>query len=280
MKTVNSLSGGKTSSYMAVHYPADMEVFALVCNEDSNCREKDPCVKQYIDDKLSRYAPYYGEVIGIAENPEVPRVLMDLEQYLGREIIWTRDVETFDSLVNKRNYLPNQMARFCTTELKMRPIFRMLKYEYSLDKVKMRIGYRWGEENRIERATTEFKHVYKHDLHTGKNRWETVDWRKNKFPLSKDKIAHFAIKEYWENVGRISFPKDSNCPHCFWKNAQQLRKNYDDYPNQIDWAERLERKVKASFKKDITMKQIKQLGLQAEFNFGTGSGCQAGFCTD
>lgn len=29
MKTVNSLSGGKTSSYIAVHYPADIEVFAL-----------------------------------------------------------------------------------------------------------------------------------------------------------------------------------------------------------------------------------------------------------
>ena len=37
MKTVNSLSGGKTSSYMAVHYPADYNVFALVTTLDKKC---------------------------------------------------------------------------------------------------------------------------------------------------------------------------------------------------------------------------------------------------
>jgi diphthamide synthase (EF-2-diphthine--ammonia ligase) len=34
--TINSLSGGKTSSYLAVHYPADIEVFAVVCIDDHN----------------------------------------------------------------------------------------------------------------------------------------------------------------------------------------------------------------------------------------------------
>jgi len=30
MKTVNSISGGKTSAYLAKHYPADIELFSLV----------------------------------------------------------------------------------------------------------------------------------------------------------------------------------------------------------------------------------------------------------
>lgn len=30
MKTVNSVSGGKTSSYLMVNYPADYNIFALV----------------------------------------------------------------------------------------------------------------------------------------------------------------------------------------------------------------------------------------------------------
>jgi hypothetical protein len=34
------------------------------------------------------------------------------------------------------------------------------------------------------------------------------------------------------------------------------------------------------FKADFNYEQIKNIGLQADFNFGTGSGCQAGFCTD
>ncbi len=34
MKTVNSLSGGKTSSFIAVKYPADYNVFSLVRTHD------------------------------------------------------------------------------------------------------------------------------------------------------------------------------------------------------------------------------------------------------
>lgn len=36
MKTVNSLSGGKTSSYIAMNYPADIEIFALCCIDSHN----------------------------------------------------------------------------------------------------------------------------------------------------------------------------------------------------------------------------------------------------
>lgn len=36
IKTVNSLSGGQTSSYLTVHYPADIEVFALCCIDSHN----------------------------------------------------------------------------------------------------------------------------------------------------------------------------------------------------------------------------------------------------
>ena len=41
MKTMNSLSGGKTSSYVAVKYPADYNVFALVTTRDNNCKFPD-----------------------------------------------------------------------------------------------------------------------------------------------------------------------------------------------------------------------------------------------
>tara|TARA_R110002167_G_scaffold149168_1_gene342383 strand:- start:9066 stop:9206 length:141 start_codon:yes stop_codon:yes gene_type:complete len=46
MKTVNSLSGGKTSSYMAVHYPADYNIFALIRTNDKNCMLPDKKLKQ------------------------------------------------------------------------------------------------------------------------------------------------------------------------------------------------------------------------------------------
>ena len=34
MVTINSLSGGKTSAYIAAHYPADHDIFSLVRIED------------------------------------------------------------------------------------------------------------------------------------------------------------------------------------------------------------------------------------------------------
>ena len=45
MKTVNSLSGGKTSTYIAIHYPADYNVFSLVRTNDTLCQYPDKKVR-------------------------------------------------------------------------------------------------------------------------------------------------------------------------------------------------------------------------------------------
>ena len=37
MVTVNSVSGGKTSAYIAANYPADYNVFSLVRTSADNC---------------------------------------------------------------------------------------------------------------------------------------------------------------------------------------------------------------------------------------------------
>ena len=46
MKTVNSISGGKTSAYIAANYPADYNVFALVRTDDKSCMYPDAKVRQ------------------------------------------------------------------------------------------------------------------------------------------------------------------------------------------------------------------------------------------
>ena len=48
MKTINSLSGGKTSSYIAANYPADYNVFALVRTEDLSSKFKDDKIRQLV----------------------------------------------------------------------------------------------------------------------------------------------------------------------------------------------------------------------------------------
>ena len=50
MIKVNSLSGGKTSSYIAVNYPADYNVFSLVRTNDKLCKYPDKKVRQIVSD--------------------------------------------------------------------------------------------------------------------------------------------------------------------------------------------------------------------------------------
>ena len=48
----------------------------------------------------------------------------------------------------------------------------------------------------------------------------------------------------------------------------------------MKWFSNQEKNSKYNYKAYINYEQIKTIGLQMDFNFGTGSGCQAGFCTD
>lgn len=57
MKTVNSISGGKTSAYMAKHYPADIELFSLVRIEDLDnlwMKGKDEKTRQLVSDRIGK----------------------------------------------------------------------------------------------------------------------------------------------------------------------------------------------------------------------------------
>jgi diphthamide synthase (EF-2-diphthine--ammonia ligase) len=81
MKTINSLSGGKTSSYMAIHYPADYNIFSLVTINEPKAAPKDYKLTQYVSDKIGK------EFIATAEDDATLIVMRDLEQILGKEII-------------------------------------------------------------------------------------------------------------------------------------------------------------------------------------------------
>ena len=204
---------------------------------------------------------------------------MDLEQITGKEIIFIRG-KSFDDLCIDMGAIPNMMKRFCTSEMKLKPIFQFCQM-YIDSFVSMRVGFRYDEKERSERFTTTYKHAYKCDIqNTGRkiHRWKETEWRKGEFPLIEDRVVNPTVIK-WAKQSGIYFHNDSNCQNCFWKPNQQLRKNFDDSPDVMRWAKELEQKVGYTFKKD-SLTDIEKLGLQKEFHFGTGSGCQAGFCTD
>jgi len=273
MVTINSLSGGKTSSYLAVHYPADYNVFSLVRIEDKSCAPKDKKLIQFVSDKLGM------DFIATAESDLTMKAVIDLEQMLGKEIVWVTG-KTFEE-VNRRatggKGLPNQQWRFCTTEMKMRPIWDWW-YKNIGEKCKMGIGFRYDEMHRAERLSTKFKGIIGKSKTGNRNRWDEIEWREGYFPLIDDKIIHYHVK-LWADSTDLIFPSDSNCVGCFHKPLQQLRKNFDLEPEKMKWFADQEDESK-KWKKEASYEKIKGIGLQSEFNFGTGSGCEGGFCTD
>lgn len=170
MKTVNSLSGGKTSSYIAVHYPADIEVFALCCIDCHNAGATiDKRMKQMVNDRLQKYCSHYPEFVATSEDPKVLKVIFDLEQRIGREIIWLRGMG-WEEMIRRKRAIPNRTKRFCTTVLKMQPIFEFL-YSYHELPVRMRIGYRYDEQERALRFTENFKFAYMAEWQERSCRW-------------------------------------------------------------------------------------------------------------
>ena len=60
----------------------------------------------------------------------------------------SRNGEPFSDLVSKRNYLPNPIARFCTSELKVLTIQRYMK-SLGIDDFEQMLGIRADERRRV-----------------------------------------------------------------------------------------------------------------------------------
>jgi 3'-phosphoadenosine 5'-phosphosulfate sulfotransferase (PAPS reductase)/FAD synthetase len=270
MKTVNSISGGKTSSYLAKHYPANFNLFSLVRIEDVKCAPKDKGLIKLVSDKIGM------DFIATAESDKTLKVVLDLEQVIGSEITWLTG-ETFEQIIkNAGGYLPNQMTRFCTTKMKIEPIANFCRNEIR-EIVKTRLGIRYDEENRVNYENTDFK-FHNGFSNNGRKKWVTEKYRELEYPLVDDKIEHYQVY-LWSLSTNLDFPKDSNCVGCFHKPVQQLRKNWDDDTLKMQWFANQEI-GKRRFKKEMPMEKIKKIGLQTDFIFGGGSSCNSGGCTD
>lgn len=281
--SINSLSGGKTSSYMAVHFPSKYNVFSLVRIDAEYCKPKDESIVKYVSDKIGM------DFIATAESDKTLYVIRDLEQLLGKNIIWVSG-DTFEQTIKKKGgILPNQMLRFCTTDMKIQPIFNWWINNFAPEKLDMNLGIRYDEMHRgynektgIKKEDRPFKHIVgKHE--NGNNKWGETQWRNTHYPLIDDKKTNYHIRE-WAKTTNLIFPEDSNCVGCFWKPIQQLRKNWEDEPLKMRWFSEQEkispRGKQYKWKKEMNYNKIKTIGLQQDFYFGTGSGCQAGICTD
>lgn len=283
MTTINSLSGGKTSSYIAVNYPADVELFSLVRTSDIECKFPDDKVRQMVSDRIGQ------EFIGTLEQDAIIYTMLDLEQFLGRKITWITG-PTFDEVIIqgvKKNgeaykYLPNVMQRFCTVEMKVNPIKRWCHENTDLP-VEMRLGFRANEVSRaakmIERRKDDGLEWDKFSIsknENGRNKWKELPYRLTRFPLIDDRIFKDKIESFW--VGKpVRFAYMNNCVGCFHRNEILLKHMSDKEPTKFNWFAKQETD-KARFKKEISYEAIKRHRLQFDLFDDDFNECDSGYC--
>lgn len=276
--TVNSLSGGKTSSYMAKHYPSDYNVFSLVRTNDTSCKFPDAKIRQIVSDRIG------CEFVGTLEMDEIIYTMLDLEQFIGSKITWVTG-KTFDQLiVDKAEYLPNKVARYCTTELKTVPIIHWM-YDVLNEPVEMRFGYRANEVNRAnnmlskvnDSGFTEVKVTFeKHP--NGQNKWVVVPYCKPKFPLIDDQIFKDNVHNFWEKNKSVRFAYMNNCVGCWWRSELLLKHMFDKEPTKMEWFAKQERIRKGSFKTNIKYDKIKAFKTQHRLFDDDFNECDSGNC--
>lgn len=181
-----------------------------------------------------------------------------------------RDGEPFEALIRKRKYLPNQQARFCTIELKVRTAKRYLMSLGWTHWVNA-VGLRADEPRRLNKPPP-------------RDRW-TV-WT----PLAAAGAGKLDVSEFWkrqpfdlrlQNInGKTPW---GNCDGCFLKAEAIVARLAVEHPEKHEWWERMEALASeltsgtaATFSKRYSRREIRiYLQNQTTIDFGeNGALCQ------
>jgi 3'-phosphoadenosine 5'-phosphosulfate sulfotransferase (PAPS reductase)/FAD synthetase len=146
----------------------------------------------------------------------------------------SRDGEPFAALIRSKMYLPNPMTRFCTSELKIRPMFRWLRDTGRLsDDMDMMVGIRADESRRVVK------------MRNGKN--SNSAKLTNIVPLADAGITVGDVGAFWSaQTFNLELPTykgrtlAGNCDLCFLKPAAQVQSLIAEKPLRAVWWARQE----------------------------------------
>jgi hypothetical protein len=279
MKLINCLSGGKTSSYVAVNYKSDYNVFALVRTNDVKCIFPDKKIRQIVSDKLGL------EFIGTLEDDMIIYTMLDLEQFIGKKIDWVTG-KTFEKVLDSAGTLPDPLRRFCTTEMKLVPMFKW--WQRNINKpAKFNLGFRANEKRRAKRTLekTNKNGLLEMKAIIGKrktqNKWGMIEWQKPVFPLIKDNIYKDTIVEFWKNKP-VRFAWMNNCVGCFHKHPLLIKKMHNKHQNKIEWfasKEKIKHEKDVWYKsKNLSFNDIIKWDNQIELFDNEFNECDSGYC--
>lgn len=264
-----SFSGGRTSAYMLHQIAASNGGIPDRCKVVfANTGREMPQTLDFVQEVGDRWKI---QIVWVEYAPSI----------LGFDVVShnsaSRDGQPFESLIRKRKYLPNQQARFCTGDLKIKPSARYLR-SIGWDRWVSALGIRADEPSRINREPQ-------------KERWQR--W----YPLADAGVSKHHVMAFWAAQAfdlRLQNIKGNtalgNCDGCFLKSEATLAMLARDFPERHAWWERMEAEVTetttsaaARFRKEYTRKSLREfVERQGDWIFRTeGALCQrdGGECT-
>jgi hypothetical protein len=283
MKTFNSISGGKTSAYLEVHYPSDYRAFALVRTDDKRCLFPDEKLRQMVSDKIG------VEFIGTLEDNIIINTVFDLEQFTGREIKWVTG-KTFDEVITRKSGIPNlpqPMRRFCTSEMKAIPLFEYWR-SLNIEPWGVRFGFRANEMRRAKKTNNKLNEnglltqkgiIGKHK--NGNNKWQEFEYQKPIYPLIQDIIFKDSIEIFWKDKP-VRFAWMNNCVGCMHKEPILLKKMMSLHPEKLQWFIDRENEAKVmrgnTWRQDVTYEDVSLWNPQHELHKEDFNECDSGYC--
>jgi hypothetical protein len=232
-----SFSGGRSSAYMLIRsvqtHGGELPADVLTCF--ANTGKEDPRTLDFVND--------------IAYELNVPIIWVEFrDDEKGFAVVdyasASRNGEPFEALIKKKQFLPNAVMRFCTSDLKIKPIDAYLKSLGWTDR-EMVVGIRADEPRRIAKMP----HLHK--------------------PLALAGITKTHVLEFFKGKPYDLKAEDGNCDLCFNKGLPELMSTIRKTPGKAVWWARQEQERGATFAKDRpTYAQMHQNALAQTDAFG------------
>ena len=226
--TCISFSGGRTSAYMLWRVlqsgGGQLPCQAIVCF--ANTGKEDEATLRFVKDcSVNWNVPITW--LEFRDTDELFEIV-DFDSA-------SRDGEPFEALIRKRNYLPNPVTRFCTSELKIRPIGRYL----------LSLG--------MADTKTEAENMSMIGMRADEQRRAAKIEDKSRIPLVTAGITKEDVGAFWrEQSFDLGLPNNNgvtmhgNCDLCFLKGGAQVLSLITEKPERAVWWAKMEALALAS----------------------------------
>ncbi len=230
--TCISFSGGRTSAYMlwrVLQSNGGLPDDAVVCFANTGLEAEETL--EFVRDCGSNWnvpitwVEYRNDEMGFA--------VVDFDTA-------SRNGEPFKAIIDKRQYLPNPVTRFCTSELKIRVMYKYLRDAGMVaDGLDMAVGIRADEPRRVAK------------MRNGKN--SESSHITNILPLADAGVGVQDVGAFWDaQPFTLNLPSRNgrttagNCELCFLKPAAQILSLIREKPSRAIWWAEAEAEARAS----------------------------------